>query len=242
MHHSKLDRVNLITQGKGWERAPLDGECWGINDMIVHRPLTVAFHMHDLGALWAIYSDEMASHSYALDDKIVDDEIRPWLDNVCCSHQYSVLLHFKKIVERVTELGIPLISVREYQGIPTSVRYPIEEIIETFGTTYFTNSISYMLAYALWCGFREIYIYGCKMEQQEEILRDKSNLEFWLGIARGMGVKVVLDGEANLLETRNHVLYGFDYARKYGQERDPYLGQRTGMDESTRYKTSMGDK
>lgn len=246
MHQARVDRVNLITQGQGWMNAPMNGECWGINDIIVYRPLTLVFHMHDLQKMWQAYSSEVLTNNSLLDVKIPEEDqayLRPWLDNVCSSQQFSVVQQLDRIIKRLAELNIPLISVREYPQIPQSVRYPIEEIVEEFGHPYFTNTISYMLAYAIWQGFKDIYIYGAKMEVREELLRDKSNIEFWAGVARGRKINVVFDHAGEyFLQTQNDVLYGFDYARKYGQERDPYLRQRARMGKGTRNSASMGSK
>ncbi len=116
----------------------------------------------------------------------------------------------KKIIERINALKIPLMGMKKYPEVPTSVIYPIKEVTRRFGADYFTNSIDYMLAYALYVGMKEIRVYGVNMEQDTEYLWQKPGVEFWVGYAKGMGVKVELFGKHCLiLLTRSGKLYGF---------------------------------
>ena len=46
--------------------------------------------------------------------------------------------------------------------------YPIDDIIEWSGSNYFTSTIAYMIAYALFIGHKEINLFGVEMESDEE--------------------------------------------------------------------------
>ena len=43
--------MNIIGKGKGWEDAPMDGESWGITQLILRRPVNRVVDMNDY-ALW----------------------------------------------------------------------------------------------------------------------------------------------------------------------------------------------
>ncbi|MCG8430377.1 MAG: hypothetical protein MJA29_04315, partial [Candidatus Omnitrophica bacterium] len=91
--------------------------------------------------------------------------------------------------------------------VPTSIAYPIEDIIKAFGR-YFTNSISYQLALAIAEDFEEIHVYGVDMAVDTEYNHQRPSCEFFLGIAAGRGITVHIPNEADLLKTR--FMYGFE--------------------------------
>ena len=41
-------KVIIIGKGPGWEKAPKEGETWGLNDLLLYRPLKLTFEMHDI--------------------------------------------------------------------------------------------------------------------------------------------------------------------------------------------------
>jgi hypothetical protein len=96
----------------------------------------------------------------------------------------------------------------EREEIPGSVEYPFAEVIESYGVNqdnmkYFTNSFGYMMALALMEEPEEIACYGWEMASGTEYEWQKSNAEFWLGVAHGeakhTGMKINVDSE-NLLK------------------------------------------
>ncbi len=38
----------ICGKGPGWEDAPMEGETWGVNDLVLRRPVKLAFEMHDI--------------------------------------------------------------------------------------------------------------------------------------------------------------------------------------------------
>lgn len=69
---------------------------------------------------------------------------------------------------------IPVYMWEHYDDIPSSVRFPKEEIVNWLrekgfnGARYFTNSISWMIALALYEGFEEVHVYGVDMATDSE--------------------------------------------------------------------------
>jgi hypothetical protein len=98
----------------------------------------------------------------------------------------------------------PIVSWRDYADI----KYPLEEIIEEFNSEYFTNSVTYMIAYALYLKEPEIRFYGIDAPYGSKYALDKSGVEYWLGRAIERGMKIVSPEGSNLLKTVTGEVYG----------------------------------
>jgi len=101
--------------------------------------------------------------------------------------------------------------------------YPIDDIIGHFGTDYFTNTVDYALALAIYRGYRAIDMYGVNMATFGEYAYQKPGVEFWTGMAMGRGIKVNVHGSLSvILKSRDGLLYGYDrrqlWAEKMAQE------------------------
>ena len=111
---------------------------------------------------------------------------------------------------------IPIYMLERDSEIPYSIPYPIKEIMrEGYHEQYFSNIISYMLALAIYESMEEIYIVGCDMGYNEEYVLQRPGVEFFIGYAKGKGIKVGMPPGSALLKTR---LYGYesnDNAEKY---------------------------
>lgn len=116
--------------------------------------------------------------------------------------------------------------------IPNSVRYPFEEITAEFGanifrqsvkdgtradsrtTPYYDSSIAYELAWAIAQKPKEILLVGVDLNTQSEYVFQRSGVSFWLGIAAGRGIDVVLPDNCPLL---TGPLYGRGYLAESGE-------------------------
>ena len=103
--------------------------------------------------------------------------------------------------------------------IPNAFPFPHHEIVATFrgqlaGARYFTNSVSWMIAFAI-CRILEsgvddgeIALYGIDMATGSEYASQRPSCEYWLGVAEGAGIKVTIAPKADLLKAA--FLYGID--------------------------------
>jgi len=105
--------------------------------------------------------------------------------------------------------------------VPSSVKYPLDEIVESCLTglveinddrdetirKYFTSSFAYMMALAIHEKFDVIELYGVDMENDTEYGYQRPCGEFWIGLALGRGIKVVLPEPCEMCKA---VLYGYD--------------------------------
>ena len=90
----------------------------------------------------------------------------------------------------------------------TRENYPFKEAEELVGGQYFNNSISYMIAYAILNGYKEIALYGMKFSAAIESKRDGEyqNVRELIFFARGRGIKVTAPVDEVML--KEYPLYG----------------------------------
>lgn len=94
----------------------------------------------------------------------------------------------KESVKVANERGIPVVSTFEFA---TEV-WPSREIVKEFLTSYFLNSISRMLAYAVYLKYTKLFIYGIDQGPTWQLQQSKPHVCFWLGFARAKGIDLRL--------------------------------------------------
>lgn len=138
--------------------------------------------------------------------------------------------HLGQVVKQINDLNCLFIAPFKYAEIPNSRAFPIKEVVARFGIPYFTNTIAYMVAFALLQGAEEIEFFGVNQAGAHEYAEEKGGVEYWIGVAIGSGVKVTINGKnSQLLRFKgrygNEILYGYlqDYAsiiraeKKFGE-------------------------
>jgi len=109
----------------------------------------------------------------------------------------------KDHMEMTRRAGIKIIDLENY---------PIEEIQSKFKTKFFSNTVCYMIAYALFRGYQKINLWGCNIRpgrDDEPIVKNHPGIEFWLGVATGMGVDYTVNGDSMILSLKDG-RYGYD--------------------------------
>ena len=102
----------------------------------------------------------------------------------------------KKDIEIAKENLIPFVSAKDY----ATEKYPLEEITREFGICYFRNTITYMLAYAIYKGYEKLRLYGIDQGPQWDYVTNKPYVFYWLGVATGKGIKVELAKTSTLTQ------------------------------------------
>lgn len=183
-----LKKVNILGTGDGWQLAPRESDAmiYCLNDYIFIERYKVK---PDVLIIMDI-----------LDEK---PQIVSGINNL------------GDIIQRINSLKVPLIAPYRYEEIPLSEPFPLDECVKRFGQPYFTNTICYMIAYALLQGAEEIQIFGVNQASSAEYYGEKSGVEYWLGIVNGMGVKLTINGEKSELLTLKKrlgggILYGYN--------------------------------
>ncbi|KKL78586.1 hypothetical protein LCGC14_2023340 [marine sediment metagenome] len=102
----------------------------------------------------------------------------------------------------------PIICSEHIKEFPSCVLFPKVEIVERFGT-YFSNTVSWMIALAIQKGATDIGIYGVDMAAGDaEYTGQRPSCEYFMGWAKGLGINLIVAEHSDLLKTRG--LYGFD--------------------------------
>jgi hypothetical protein len=173
-------KVILIGKGPGWEKAPVGGENWGLNDLVIYRPLTLTFEMHDI------------------------DKFRTKTN----SAYVGLCDAFEREIDTINKLGIPVITQKKHKILPTAIPFPLDEM----PIKYFTSSIAYMVAYAIYKGATELEMYGCPLLGKDEYSEQRQCIEFWIGYAMGKGIKVTVHKPTNILTAKPRMgLYGYEW-------------------------------
>jgi len=118
--------------------------------------------------------------------------------------------------EYYRKLKIPIYMQGQFADIPMSRAYPFREVfawcgqfdfVVRNGKTFrrdiddnFASTIQYMLAFGILCGYPEIHMYGIEMAATEEYAYQAKGMAYLTGLARGLGVKVVLPFECTMLK------------------------------------------
>lgn len=110
---------------------------------------------------------------------------------------------------KMREIGVPVFCLFPLAGVPNSFPLPYAEICEALGVdAYFTSTIAYMLAMAVYESVKEIRLFGIDMATGTEYEGQRACCEYWIGVARAKGIKVVIPDSSPLCKAP---LYGFGF-------------------------------
>lgn len=144
----------------------------------------------------------------------------------------------------------PIYMWNHHDEFPASVPFPLHDILTKpvlphgkpiSEEAYYNNSISYMIALAILEGFKEIAVFGVDMaiegvHGQSEYGHQRPSVEYFIGVARGLGINVVLHEESEICKCA--FLYGYDntmYIRRKWLARAEHL-QAQLMDATNDYE------
>lgn len=197
-------RICLVGTGHGWQLAPLKGEVWTINDLGVYRHSTMIWDYHNFD--WS-FKENVEHYSHLEEDLTVEAKIE---------RARGREERWRRIELYCRQTGVALMSVKKYDRIPSSIEYPIKEVIERFSGDgmcgdYINSCIAAQLAYALYVGATRIDCYGINVEMGSEWVYQRSAVSYWVGRAHGMGVPCTISGsERRPLRIIDGRIYGFD--------------------------------
>ena len=75
-------------------------------------------------------------------------------------------------LNQLADLGVEIFNTHRVKRLKSKL-YPLKRIAEKFNCDYFSNTICYMLAYALDKGYRKIRLYGIDMRETGEYALEK---------------------------------------------------------------------
>lgn len=113
-------------------------------------------------------------------------------------------------LEWLAQCGVPVFMWEEHipkYGLPNAVPYPRQAIIDHFGE-YFTNTVSWMIALAIYQQYKTVGVYGVDMAQDEEYMHQRPSVEYFLGWCKGAGINLDIPITSDLLKAP--FLYGYN--------------------------------
>lgn len=121
-----------------------------------------------------------------------------------------------QLVESVRRTKTPIITSRAYERYPTTVEFPLEEVLRYYGPpAYFNNTMAYALAYAGFAGVESLHCYGLDYywgNNPAKIESGKACCEFWLGrIRERPGVSLGVVPMSTLMNGGKNLFYGYDH-------------------------------
>ena len=165
------------------------------------------------------------------DAPYIDPEYEIWCENALfvhgdvprCSRWFD--LHAPELLDEqrinfYSQIDVPVFLQDVREDVPGSIKFPkkqIEQFVAGLAPgsanmlgDYQTNSISWMIAKAMWEGFTTIDVYGVDMSQDTEYRYQKSCVEYFLGMCRGRGIEVNIPETSDLLKATHQYGYGSD--------------------------------
>lgn len=109
----------------------------------------------------------------------------------------------------MTQTEIPVYMMEKYPDVPSSLKYPIEEILNMVGEDpnhFLTSSVPQAMALAAYLGtYKTVEIYGVAMETNTEYQWQREGVAHWYGFLKGKGIKVIFADS-----TFKALLYGYE--------------------------------
>jgi len=138
-------------------------------------------------------------------------------------------VEFLKTREGPVWMAVPI------EEIPTCQKFPWEELVEMYGSYFFTSSIAWMMAMAIEMHPAEISLYGVDMASQSEYEAQKLGCQFFATIAVAKGIKVTAPPESIVL--RPNPLYGMCESTQEWIKYTAMLGEYTERNASARVRS-----
>jgi len=98
------------------------------------------------------------------------------------------------------EAQIPIMTSKYYPQYPPLVEYPIREIIKKFKTSYFGETVDYMIALAVYFGVKKLIFIGCDYQLHDRFPGERASTEYWIGKVEAMGVECDASHSENLMK------------------------------------------
>lgn len=144
--------------------------------------------------------------------------------------KFAAALKIRTEIRAWNERRVPIVMREVDPRLPLSERFPFEALEERFGglcrgfsPRYLTSTVAFMFAYALLQDPlpRTIEMWGIHMQHHSEWAAQRPCVEFWAGIALGLGITVRNE------PTQSYV---FRTRAEYGSELYFDLGGATGVE------------
>jgi len=102
-----------------------------------------------------------------------------------------------------------------YDDYPGAIEYPLQDVINNLGVSYFNSTVAYAVAMAMHTGVERLALYGVDFSYPDNHKAEQGRacVEFLLGIASANGVHIDVSSDTTLLDANvdpGHKFYGYD--------------------------------
>ena len=122
------------------------------------------------------------------------------------------------VKKMLNDYGGPVYMQDHYDAIPSSVKYPYDEVREMFymdamqGNLYVTNTVTWMILLGLYEGYKDFTLLGINMSSDTEYNYQLPSCSWALGIIKGLALSdkeytITLPKDTSLLRARYE--YGY---------------------------------
>lgn len=112
-------------------------------------------------------------------------------------------------------LTVPL-YMQNQDYCPNAITFPKDEMVKEFGRNFFTSSFSWMLAFAIMKGAKEIGLYGIDMASRDEYILQRPGAYFFFHEAQRRGIKIIAPNESDIMQPPG--LYGYSDVTPFGRK------------------------
>lgn len=136
-----------------------------------------------------------------------------WFD----MHSIDVLkkYHQSAYFDFLRKAGNKVIMAHQTPELPEAQKFPAMELVDKYGR-YFTNTVAWLIAYAIEQNPSTIGLWGINMAMDTEYSIQRPSCEYFLGIAEGKGIDVIIPESSEIMKCS--FLYGIEpipaYIRK----------------------------
>lgn len=117
----------------------------------------------------------------------------------------------------------PVFTCKTHPAFPGLIEYPLAEVVNFLGgLPYLNTSVAYALAYALYLGVKDIWLFGCDFCYPDAYKAESGRgcVEAWIMFGMMKGHRIHIAKTSTLFDTSIGMpLYGFE--NKYSVEKTP---------------------
>jgi hypothetical protein len=118
-------------------------------------------------------------------------------------------------IEWLKKLPVP-VYMQSKEWVPNALIFPMRELVAEFGGDFFTSSFTWMMAFAIKLGAKEIALYGIDMASRDEYVLQRPGFYFFRTMARMRGIKVHAPHESDIMQSPG--LYGYSDVTPFGRK------------------------
>lgn len=108
------------------------------------------------------------------------------------------------------------IYMQDNKLVPKANVLPYRELVKEFGPYFFTSSFSWMMAFAIYSGCKELALYGIDMASRDEYILQRPGAYHFFNECRRRGIKFSAPYESDILQPPG--LYGYSEVTPMGRK------------------------